>query len=91
MTLVLVKLKSLCEQPLSRYKNNKQVCILVPTTLLAQQHYQNFVDRFADWPVEVAELSRFRTSKEQKQTLERLAAGKVDIIIGTHKLLSNRG
>jgi len=65
----------------------KQVAILVPTTLLAQQHYQNFSDRFADWPVKVACLSRFNTAKKQKEILADLANGKVDIVIGTHKLL----
>ncbi len=65
----------------------KQVALLVPTTLLAQQHYENFRDRFANWPVYIEQLSRFRTSKEAKITLEKLAAGKIDIIIGTHKLL----
>ena len=67
--------------------NNKQVAILVPTTLLAQQHYQNFRDRFADWPVRVEVLSRFVTAKKQKQILEDTADGKVDILIGTHKLI----
>lgn len=70
-------------------QNNKQVAILVPTTLLAQQHYQNFLDRFADWPIEVGVLSRFSTAKEQSKTLERAALGQVDILIGTHKLLQN--
>jgi len=65
----------------------KQVAILVPTTLLAQQHFQNFTDRFADWPVKVACLSRFNTPKKQKEILENLANGKVDIVVGTHKLL----
>ena len=65
----------------------KQVAILVPTTLLAQQHYQNFTDRFADWPLKVACLSRFNTAKKQKQILQDLADGKVDIVVGTHKLL----
>jgi transcription-repair coupling factor (superfamily II helicase) len=68
-------------------QNNKQVAVLVPTTLLAQQHYQNFQDRFADWPVQVEVMSRFRTGKEQQKILERLAEGKIDILIGTHKLL----
>ncbi|HEB77113.1 MAG TPA: transcription-repair coupling factor, partial [Methylothermaceae bacterium] len=68
-------------------QSGKQVAVLVPTTLLAQQHFQNFRDRFADWPVRVEVLSRFVTSKQQKQILADLAAGKVDIIIGTHKLL----
>lgn len=67
----------------------KQVAVLVPTTLLAQQHFDNFRDRFADWPVRVELLSRFRTSKQTTQTLEDLAAGKVDIVIGTHKLLQD--
>ncbi len=65
----------------------KQVAILVPTTLLAQQHYQNFSDRFANWPVKVESLSRFRTRKEQQEVLNGLAKGVVDIVIGTHKLL----
>ncbi len=65
----------------------KQVAVLVPTTLLAQQHYENFKDRFADWPVEVEVMSRFKTAKEQKEVLKRLQEGKVDILIGTHKLL----
>jgi len=68
-------------------QNNKQVAILVPTTLLAQQHYQNFQDRFADWPIQVEMLSRFRSAKEQARAIEQLALGKIDIIIGTHKLL----
>jgi transcription-repair coupling factor (superfamily II helicase) len=65
----------------------KQVAILVPTTLLAQQHYQNFKDRFADWPFRIECLSRFKTQKQQDDVIENLGAGKVDIIIGTHKLL----
>jgi len=65
----------------------KQVAILVPTTLLAQQHFQNFTDRFADWPIKVACLSRFNTAKKQKEILANLANGKVDIVVGTHKLL----
>lgn len=68
-------------------QNNKQVALLVPTTLLAQQHLQNFQDRFAEWPIQVEMLSRFRTGKEQKNILARTADGKVDILIGTHKLL----
>lgn len=67
--------------------NSKQVAILVPTTLLAQQHYESFKDRFADWPVTIEVLSRFRSAKEQEQVLQQTAAGKVDILIGTHKLL----
>ncbi|MDD1612166.1 MAG: transcription-repair coupling factor [Methylococcaceae bacterium] len=69
-------------------QDGKQVAVLVPTTLLAQQHYQNFRDRFADWPVRVEVMSRFVTPKQQKQIGEALAEGSVDIIIGTHKLLS---
>jgi transcription-repair coupling factor (superfamily II helicase) len=68
-------------------QNGKQVAILVPTTLLAQQHYQNFKDRFADWPVHVELLSRFRTGKQQTRTLKGLSDGTVDIVIGTHKLI----
>ena len=65
----------------------KQVAILAPTTLLTQQHTENFRDRFAEWPVQIESLSRFSTKKEQTQVLKDLAAGKVDIVIGTHKLL----
>jgi len=69
--------------------NNKQVAILVPTTLLCEQHYQNFQDRFANWPIKVAAISRFRTAKEQQQILGDLKDGKIDIIIGTHKMLQS--
>lgn len=69
-------------------KDHKQVAILVPTTVLAQQHYENFRERFENYPVEVDVLSRFRSKKEQTATLEKLAKGQVDIIIGTHRLLS---
>jgi len=67
----------------------KQVAILAPTTLLAEQHAQTFADRFADWPVRIAELSRFRTGKEITQAIKGMADGTLDIVIGTHKLLSN--
>jgi transcription-repair coupling factor (superfamily II helicase) len=67
--------------------NNKQVAILVPTTLLAQQHFETFSDRFANWPIHVEMLSRFRSAKQQKNILQQLAEGKVDIIIGTHRLI----
>ncbi|PKM11009.1 MAG: transcription-repair coupling factor [Gammaproteobacteria bacterium HGW-Gammaproteobacteria-3] len=69
-------------------QSGKQVAVLVPTTLLAQQHFQNFRDRFADWPVRVEVLSRFITPKQQQVILSDLERGKVDIIIGTHKLFS---
>ena len=65
----------------------KQVAVLVPTTLLAQQHYQNLADRFADWPIKVESLSRFSSAREVKGALDGLAAGTVDIVVGTHKLL----
>ena len=65
----------------------KQVAVLVPTTLLAEQHFQNFSDRFADWPVRIVELSRFRSQKETTAALKGLAEGSVDIVIGTHKLV----
>jgi transcription-repair coupling factor (superfamily II helicase) len=68
--------------------DNKQVVILCPTTLLAEQHFQTFSDRFVDWPVKVAELSRFKSSKQSKEVLEKLTSGELDIVIGTHKLLS---
>jgi transcription-repair coupling factor (superfamily II helicase) len=67
--------------------DGKQVAVLCPTTLLAEQHFQTFSDRFADWPVKIAEISRFRSAKEQAEALELLAEGKVDILIGTHRLL----
>ena len=63
------------------------MAVLVPTTLLAEQHYQNFCDRFADWPIKVAEISRFRSAKEITEALRGLAAGEIDIIIGTHRLI----
>jgi len=66
----------------------KQVAVLVPTTLLAQQHYQNFCDRFADWPIRIQSLSRFRSKTETTQILEGLKDGTVDIVIATHRLLS---
>ncbi|MCQ8180670.1 transcription-repair coupling factor [Methylomonas sp. SURF-1] len=69
-------------------QSGKQVAVLVPTTLLAQQHYQNFRDRFADWPVRIEVTSRFVTAKQQTAIADDLADGKVDIVIGTHKLLS---
>lgn len=65
----------------------RQTALLVPTTLLAQQHFRNFCDRFADWPVRVEVLSRFRSAKEVKSVLEDVKAGQVDIVIGTHRLL----
>ncbi|MDP1651304.1 MAG: transcription-repair coupling factor [Rhodocyclaceae bacterium] len=67
--------------------DGKQVAVLCPTTLLAEQHYQNFADRFADWPVKVAEISRFKSKKEQDEAVQLLAQGKIDILIGTHRLL----
>ena len=66
----------------------KQVALLAPTTLLAEQHYQTLVDRFAKWPVKVAEMSRFRSAKEITAAIKGIADGTVDIVVGTHKLLS---
>jgi transcription-repair coupling factor (superfamily II helicase) len=66
----------------------KQVAILAPTTLLAEQHFQTLKDRFSKWPVKVAEVSRFRSTKEVNEALKGLADGTVDIVVGTHKLLS---
>ncbi|WP_162012904.1 transcription-repair coupling factor [Streptococcus sp. S784/96/1] len=68
--------------------DGKQVAVLVPTTVLAQQHYTNFKERFENYAVNVGVLSRFQSKKEQTQTLEKLSQGQVDIIIGTHRLLS---
>ncbi|MBK1890847.1 transcription-repair coupling factor [Undibacterium sp. 14-3-2] len=67
----------------------KQVAILAPTTLLAEQHAQTFADRFANWPVKIAELSRFRSGKEINLAIKGMGDGTVDIVIGTHKLLSD--
>ncbi len=67
----------------------KQVAILVPTTLLAQQHYENFRDRFANWPISIEVLSRFKTAIEQNAIIKDVESGKIDILIGTHKLLQN--
>nr|WP_164461378.1 transcription-repair coupling factor [Alcaligenes faecalis] len=69
--------------------NGKQVALLCPTTLLAEQHTQTFSDRFADWPIRVAELSRFRSTKETQAAIAGLRDGSVDIVIGTHKILSS--
>ncbi len=68
----------------------KQVAVLVPTTLLAQQHYTTFVDRFADWPVRIESLSRFRTNKEAAGVIDGVAAGTVDIVIATQRLLQGK-
>lgn len=68
--------------------DNKQVAVLVPTTVLAQQHYNNFKERFDNYAVNVGVLSRFQSKKEQTETLEKLSKGQIDIIIGTHRLLS---
>jgi transcription-repair coupling factor (superfamily II helicase) len=68
--------------------DRKQVAVLCPTTLLAEQHFQTFSDRFADWPVRIAELSRFRSAKETGEALRKLATGELDIAVGTHKLFS---
>jgi transcription-repair coupling factor (superfamily II helicase) len=68
--------------------NGKQVAVLVPTTILAFQHHRTFTERLADMPVTVEYLNRFRTSKERSTTLEKLASGKVDILIGTHQLVN---
>ncbi|MEE4376625.1 MAG: transcription-repair coupling factor [Candidatus Competibacteraceae bacterium] len=70
-------------------QDGRQVAMLVPTTLLAQQHHQNFLDRFADWPVQVGILSRFNTKKQQDTVLQGLQEGTIDIVIGTHKLLQS--
>jgi transcription-repair coupling factor (superfamily II helicase) len=68
--------------------DNRQVVVLAPTTVLAFQHYNTFKQRFAAFPLKIDMLSRFRTSKQQKETIEKIAAGQVDIVIGTHRLLS---
>jgi transcription-repair coupling factor (superfamily II helicase) len=70
-------------------RNSRQVAILVPTTLLAQQHYSSFSDRFADWPVKVEVVSRFRSGAQLADITRRVASGEIDILIGTHKLLQS--
>ncbi len=70
--------------------NSRQVVILVPTTLLAQQHYDNFLDRFANWPVNIDVISRFKTGKEQNSVVDKVNKGEIDILIGTHKLLNQQ-
>ena len=67
----------------------KQVALLVPTTVLAQQHYRTFTERFADYPVLIEVLSRFKTGREQRETVQRAAEGRVDILVGTHRILSS--
>ncbi|MHC5375052.1 transcription-repair coupling factor [Enterococcus sp. LJL120] len=69
-------------------KESKQVAFLVPTTILAQQHYETMLERFEGFPVNVGLLSRFRTKKQQNETLEQLKQGKIDIVVGTHRILS---
>lgn len=69
--------------------NNKQVAFLVPTTILAEQHYQNFLKRLKDFPINVAMISRFRTKAEQRKIIKELQEGKIDIVIGTHRLISD--
>ena len=71
-------------------QSSKQLCVLVPTTLLATQHYENFIDRFANFPITIELLSRFRTKKETDKVLEKLKIGNVDIVVGTHKLFSKK-
>jgi transcription-repair coupling factor (superfamily II helicase) len=69
-------------------QNGMQMAMLVPTTLLAQQHFNSFQDRFSQWPVNIGVLSRFQTKKEQQITLEKLESGQIDLIIGTHRIIS---
>lgn len=69
--------------------SGRQVLVLVPTTLLARQHYDSFRDRFANWPMRIDTVSRLRSAKEQNQVVEQFSSGKVDILIGTHKLLTD--
>src|SRR5699024_4230019 len=68
--------------------DGKQVAFLVPTTILAQQHYNSLIERFVDFPVNIGLLSRFVTQKQQKETITGLALGKIDIVVGTHRVLS---
>ena len=68
--------------------DKKQVCILAPTTILAAQHYATFTDRFGNWPVRIDYVNRFKSAKEQKETIEALGRGEIDLVIGTHRLIS---
>ena len=68
--------------------DGKQVALLVPTTILAEQHYKNMKNRFSDFPIKIDMVSRFRTAKEQKETLQKVKEGNVDILVGTHRLVS---
>src|SRR5690606_28387546 len=70
-------------------QGGKQVAVLVPTTLLAQQHYNTFTERMSQFPIEIRQLSRFQTAKEAEETLARIADGSADIVIGTHRLLQS--
>ncbi len=70
--------------------SNKQVAILVPTTILAAQHYENFCERFAAYPVNIALMNRYKSAKEKKEIFKQIAEGSVNIVIGTHALLSNK-
>ena len=78
-----------CGRPLQQCMGGKQVAILVPTTLLAQQHGQTFRDRFADWPVRIEVLSRFCSTREAKEIVAGMRSGRVDVVIGTHRLLQH--
>lgn len=69
--------------------DQKQVVVLAPTTVLAEQHYQRFQERFLNYPIEIAVLSRMKTAKEQKEILEKIKNGSIDLIIGTSRLLSD--
>src|SRR5690606_40663939 len=69
-------------------QDGKQTAVLVPTTILAEQHYNTFKDRLSQFPVKIAVLSRFQTKKEQTKIIEELANGNIDIVVGTHRLLS---
>lgn len=71
-------------------QNGMQMAMLVPTTLLAQQHYNSFQDRFSQWPINIGVLSRFQTKKEQQITLEKLESGQLDVVIGTHRIISGK-
>lgn len=70
--------------------DKKQVAVLVPTTILALQHYNSFVNRFKEFPVQIESISRFKTAQEEKKIISRLSEGKIDILIGTHKILSDK-
>ena len=86
--LALVKTEVALRAAFKAAENNKQVAFLVPTTILAQQHYETIKERFKNFPINVAMLSRFQTPAESKEIIAGLKDGKIDFVVGTHRILS---